>query len=551
MRAQMKRADPNGLRGYGRSPALLGQPASIRIPASTAIVRLRVTSIGANQLRSGLRFEDQASYHVLAFSPDNAANAVAAVRSNRDSDVEGTYWAPISFGDSQELIVQRLDADAQPWSVSVVLVSHMDIPLLGSKSIVPPGDFGLSAPCQNDTACLFAVAAPAQQTPLSLASNAVALLITTDAAGNPSGCSGTLLNSASYPAPILLTANHCITNQVSLTTFWGFARSQCDSGPPNTPVQVAGGGNILYNSAALDSALILLNLPPPNFATFSGWDPAFINQSTLMLAIHYPKADVQKASFGTVIGTNTLPVSFEGLNFAAGVFYLVNWQLGITEPGSSGSGLFTFGELGQNFYLRGTLTAGPASCNAILPTYYSQLDNVYPAIQAFLNQPLATKVAAVEYYYAAWNMYFVTAIPAEINVLDGGAYGGVWKRTGRQFNVYSTDGAPGSASTVWRFFSTTFNPKSSHFYTANVAEYNSLLANPNWQLEGPVFNTPLPAVDGSCPVGSIPIYRLYNNGMGGAPNHRFTTDANVRTQMINAGWIPEGAGIGVGFCSPQ
>jgi len=44
---------------------------------------------------------------------------------------------------------------------------------------------------------------------------------------------------------------------------------------------------------------------------------------------------------------------------------------------------------------------------------------------------------------------------------------------------------------------------------------------------------------------------LYNNGMGGAPNHRFTTDANVRTQMINAGWIPEGAGIGVGFCSPQ
>jgi predicted dienelactone hydrolase len=157
---------------------------------------------------------------------------------------------------------------------------------------------------------------------------------------------------------------------------------------------------------------------------------------------------------------------------------------------------------------------------------------------------------AVEYYYAAWNMYFVTAIPAEIAALDAGMFAG-WQRTGLQFNVYSTTGAPASASTVWRFFSTTFSPKSSHFYTAIVSEYNSLLANPDWQLEGPVFNTPMPATDGTCPAGSIPIYRLYNNGMGGAPNHRFTTDVNVRAQMLAQGWAPEGWGIGVGFCSPQ
>jgi hypothetical protein len=172
-------------------------------------------------------------------------------------------------------------------------------------------------------------------------------------------------------------------------------------------------------------------------------------------------------------------------------------------------------------------------------------------------------IPAVEYYYAAWNFYFVTAIPAEIAALDGGAFGGVWQRTGQQFNVYSTTSAsagaatvgtanaPAGAATVWRFFSTTFSPKSSHFYTEIVAEYNSLLANPNWQLEGPVFSTPMPAVDGSCPAGSIPIYRVFNNGMGGAPNHRFTTDPNVRAQMIAEGWTPEGFGIGVVFCSPQ
>jgi hypothetical protein len=158
-------------------------------------------------------------------------------------------------------------------------------------------------------------------------------------------------------------------------------------------------------------------------------------------------------------------------------------------------------------------------------------------------------VSAVEYYYPPWNMYFVTAIAAEIAALDNGTFPG-WQRTGLQFNVYPLAGAPASSFTVWRFFSTIFDPKSAHFYTANVVEYNALVNGFGWQLEGPVFATPMPAGDGSCPFGSIPIYRLYNNGMGGAPNHRFTTDINVRGLMIGAGWIPEGQGIGVGFCSP-
>ena len=164
--------------------------------------------------------------------------------------------------------------------------------------------------------------------------------------------------------------------------------------------------------------------------------------------------------------------------------------------------------------------------------------------------PAGTELPAIEYYYAAWNMYFVTAISAEIAALDNGTFAG-WQRTGYQFNVYASAGAPASALPVNRFFSTAFAPKSSHFYTASTLEYNTLLANPDWELEGPVFNIPLPANDGSCAAGTIPVYRLYNNGIGGAPNHRFTTDANVRLQMIGLGWSPEGTGVGVGFCSPQ
>jgi len=66
-----------------------------------------------------------------------------------------------------------------------------------------------------------------------------------------------------------------------------------------------------------------------------------------------------------------------------------------------------------------------------------------------------------------------------------------------------------------------------------------------------VFSAPLPAHNGECPAGTIPVYRLYNNGVGGAPNHRLITDANEFAQMLADGWIPEGHGIGVGFCSPQ
>jgi hypothetical protein len=165
--------------------------------------------------------------------------------------------------------------------------------------------------------------------------------------------------------------------------------------------------------------------------------------------------------------------------------------------------------------------------------------------------PPTNTATAVEYYYTAWNFYFVTASPAEIAALDGGAFGGLWKRTGQQFKVYTLAGASVSSATVYRFFSTIFSPKSAHFYTANIAEYNALVNGIGWQLEGPVFSTPMPASNGTCPAGSIPIYRMYNNGMGGAPNHRFVTNANVRAQMLAAGWIAEGQGIGVGFCSPQ
>src|SRR5215831_9464216 len=63
---------------------------------------------------------------------------------------------------------------------------------------------------------------------------------------------------------------------------------------------------------------------------------------------------------------------------------------------------------------------------------------------------LSSLTVAIEYYRADWDFYFVTAFPNEIAALDGGAFGGVWKRTGHNFNVW-TDASAGGLPTC-RFF---------------------------------------------------------------------------------------------------
>ena len=165
--------------------------------------------------------------------------------------------------------------------------------------------------------------------------------------------------------------------------------------------------------------------------------------------------------------------------------------------------------------------------------------------------PPDTVGVAVEYFYYLWGFYFVTADPAEIAALDSGAFDNVWGRTGETFHVWRSSTAPGSAPTC-RFFSDAFAPRSTHVYTPFPAECELLQANPAWTYEGIAFYVTLPDDDGLCPPGTVPLYRAYNNGIGGAPNHRFTIDFATLQQMLAAGWTFEGNGNSHVFaCVPQ
>jgi hypothetical protein len=58
----------------------------------------------------------------------------------------------------------------------------------------------------------------------------------------------------------------------------------------------------------------------------------------------------------------------------------------------------------------------------------------------------------------------------------------------------------------------------------------------------------LPDVLGNCAGGTAPLYRLYNDGRGGAPNHRYTPSPFIQQAMLAKGWKPEGVGVGVIGC---
>ena len=188
------------------------------------------------------------------------------------------------------------------------------------------------------------------------------------------------------------------------------------------------------------------------------------------------------------------------------------------------------------------------SVNCPAADHYCIVDSgIFPLQETFGVPSGPSIITIVEYYHAGFDHYFVTGIPDEITKLDTGFFAG-WARTGQQFKAYAIVGKPAGTSNVCRFFSTAFGIRSSHFYTPSATECQIVKANPAWQFEAEVaaIASPVGAVVGSrtCAAGYVALYRLYNNGKDGAPNHRYTTSLAIFNQMRSFpyNWTYEGEG---------
>jgi len=152
--------------------------------------------------------------------------------------------------------------------------------------------------------------------------------------------------------------------------------------------------------------------------------------------------------------------------------------------------------------------------------------------------PFGPEEAVVaEYRNDALGHYFITAEPDEMAMLDAGVVVPGWTRTGFAFKSRPAGSQFGLATC--RFHGTPGSGPDSHFYTIDAAECAKVKADPVWTYEGLAFNAQAP-VAGDCAGDRIPVLRLYNDGMGGQANHRFTTSRSEARALKAAGWIVEG-----------
>jgi lysyl endopeptidase len=505
--------------------------------AGGAVAHWHVTSSGASALRVGLAMRTMATGVEIRFT---GSDGVTVYGPFSVADVRGQspYWSPVVQGDTAVVELFVPDSVGRP-DIAIARLSHLFLDPVSPdvEKMLKDG----SGSCNIDLVCRSSADASLGVTARSVAK----MVFQKD--GKSFLCTGTLLNPADNSRiPYFYSANHCISTQAvagTLTTHWFYDRTGCGVGTTSSSyVQTSGGATLLYANEASDASFMRLNASPPAGAIRSGWNSVSLAVGTDLTAVHHPRGDWTKVSLGSL--GNLVTLSDPG-----GSFLKLLWTSGVTEGGSSGSGIFTFAN--GEYALRGGLFAGASACDAPasdMYDYYSRLDQVYPQIRSYLNPAAVVTPLVVEFYNTILDNFFITANANEAAAVDGGGAGPGWLRTGYTFKS-------GGLTQVCRFYGSQSPGPNSHFYTADASECNSLrllqqqtpASQQRWNFESFDFATTT-TVAGGCAAGTVPVYRAYNNGpaRGVDSNHRITSSLASINAVVAKGWISEG----VRMCAP-
>jgi hypothetical protein len=233
------------------------------------------------------------------------------------------------------------------------------------------GDIGASGACNVDVMC---------RTTSNVPRDAVAKIVFTKDAGTYL-CTGTLITDSDVASqiPYFWTAHHCIHTQIvadTVVTYWFFRRAACGGPDPTTVEQRVGGAELLSTRADTDYTLMQLDADLPPAARMAGWSNSPLSAGSSIYDIHHPRGDLQKWSGGTAMGFSDQGGPVTGI----GNYIRVEWDEGVTEPGSSGSGLFTPGGV-----IRGQLWGGESSCaNPDGPDWFGRFDLAWPSVYRWI-----------------------------------------------------------------------------------------------------------------------------------------------------------------------
>lgn len=185
-------------------------------------------------------------------------------------------------------------------------------------------------------------------------------------------CTGFMVNNTAQDARnFFMTAFHCginAGNAPSLVVYWNYENSLCAGPIDGNFNQFNTGAVFRAGYSPSDFTLVELNNPPnPNWGvTYAGWDRTGVD-AAMAIAIHHPSGDPKKISFENQATRTTSYLGTTSPGDGTHV-HVIDWDLGTTEPGSSGSPLFD-----QNHRVVGQLHGGFAACGNNLADWYGKL----------------------------------------------------------------------------------------------------------------------------------------------------------------------------------
>ncbi len=313
-----------------------------QIGEDTLLWRLRVFSPGAQSLNLGFtRYFMPAGGSLFVH---DAAGKLTPLRfGERDNAAHGELWTPVLLAD--EIVVElTLPLKAREQVLLELTSVNVGYRGFGAPTADKAGACNIDVVCPEGDAWRDEIAA-------------VGVIST----GGSTFCTGFMVNNtAEDQRPYFMTANHCgITNlnAASLVVYWNYQSPTCGQQGGGLLNQFQTGAFYRASYSTSDFTLVELDeLPDPAWeVAYAGWDRSAANP-TSAVAIHHPQTDEKSISFEYDPCTTT---SYLGTTSPGNGSHIrvIDWDLGTTEPGSSGSPLFD-----QNHRVVGQLHGGYAAC---------------------------------------------------------------------------------------------------------------------------------------------------------------------------------------------